>query len=48
VHKQPFLSAANNNWDDQTSNWAVYLLPYIEQGNVYSRIDFSYTVLPGV
>lgn len=43
VHKQPFLSGANNNWDDQTSNWAVYLLPYIEQANVYSRIDFSFT-----
>ena len=48
VHKIAFLNASNNNWDDQTSNWAVYLLPYIEQANVYSRIDFSYTVLPGV
>jgi hypothetical protein len=43
VHKIAFLNGSNSSWDDQTSNWAVYLLPYIEQANVYSRIDFSYT-----
>jgi prepilin-type N-terminal cleavage/methylation domain-containing protein len=41
VHKIQFLNGSNDIWDNQTSNWAVYLLPYLEQANAYSRIDFS-------
>ncbi len=41
-HTQAFLSSGNSDWGDQAGNWALYLLPYIEQGNVYKSIDFSY------
>jgi len=41
VHTREFLAGANNNWGDQTSNWAVYLMPYIDQANAYNQIDFT-------
>ena len=41
VHTREFLNSQNNNWGDQTSNWAVYLMPYIDQANAYNAIDFT-------
>ena len=41
IHTREFLSDANNDWGNSTGTWALFLLPYIEQANTYSKIDFS-------
>jgi len=41
IHTQSFLSAADNDWGNSTGTWALFLLPYIEQSNTFSKIDFS-------
>lgn len=37
-------------WDDDSYGWGTFLLPYLDQANVYSEIDFDYhkgEALPG-
>jgi len=42
VHTREFLTEANNNWGDQTSNWAVYIMPFNDQANAFNSVDFNY------
>jgi len=41
IHTREFLTDANNDWGNSTGTWALFLLPYIEQANTYSKINFS-------
>jgi prepilin-type N-terminal cleavage/methylation domain-containing protein/prepilin-type processing-associated H-X9-DG protein len=37
----PLCSGPFPNADGEGTNWAVHLLPYVEQGNVYSKLTFT-------
>src|SRR5438128_3409238 len=37
---KPFSGGPWFPWGEGT-NWSIYLLPYVEQGNVYSRLTFN-------
>jgi len=37
---KPFSGGPWFGWGEGT-NWSIYLLPYIEQGNVFSRLTFN-------
>jgi prepilin-type N-terminal cleavage/methylation domain-containing protein/prepilin-type processing-associated H-X9-DG protein len=37
----PMASGPFPNADGEGTNWAVHLLPYVEQGNVYSKLTFT-------
>jgi prepilin-type N-terminal cleavage/methylation domain-containing protein len=41
VHTRAFLDESNSDWGDSTGKWQLFLLPYIEQANIYSKIDFT-------
>ncbi|GAB5444454.1 MAG: DUF1559 domain-containing protein [Fuerstiella sp.] len=41
VHRREFLAASNNDWGNSTGTWALLLMPYYEQANVYNTIDFT-------
>lgn len=41
IHTRAFLASAGSSWSDQTSNYAVFLMPYIDQANTYNQIDFT-------
>jgi prepilin-type processing-associated H-X9-DG protein len=39
---KPFHSRPPTGWlNGEGTNWAVYLMPYIEQGNIYNRLTFN-------
>ena len=40
VHERAFLTGGGS-WEGQTSNWTVFLMPYIDQANTYNKIDFT-------
>jgi len=39
---KPFSSKPAGGWlGGEGTNWAVYILPYIEQGNIYNKLTFN-------
>ncbi|MFM8579121.1 MAG: DUF1559 domain-containing protein [Planctomycetaceae bacterium] len=40
-HSTAFLQGSNNNWGETPGNWLIHILPYMDQKDVYDRIDFS-------
>ncbi|MEI6164159.1 MAG: DUF1559 domain-containing protein [Planctomycetota bacterium] len=40
-HGTAFLQGSNNNWGETPGNWLIYMLPFIDQDQVYKAIDFK-------
>lgn len=41
VHNSAFLSWATNDWGNSTGTWMLLILPFLDEGPQYDKIDFN-------
>lgn len=41
THTEEFLRADNDDWGNSTGTWQTLILPFIEQGPAFNKIDFT-------